>query len=320
MKIEARFPLIKQHYLELCSICDPSLVSEIRPKENKKKKYVELIRSIKNHIDAIEASFKKGVFDDARVQWVIPREVLEYYKDKILPSLPDINQAFEILDPDLANLFRLLDGVLVPSGAKGKVKITFDVAIEKMEELEKDNPDLEDSFSVSRANQVLESKLIEFEPDEWLNNAGELYPVTTTRKGAEIPVQAKLRLIEIYRSYIFGNWLSVLVLSRSVLEYAILDNLHKFKISADYEITRPKNEKKPKKLSHLIQDIGEKLPDILMPMEEIRDYGNQYIHPKKTKSSKEVLFQRKENAKNCLCYLRQVVEALYFAVGETTSK
>lgn len=316
MKITARFPLVKQQYAELYSICDPSLVSKIRPIESQRIRYRDLLRNIKNHIDAIETELKKGVLENASVQQDFPRDVLEFYKDRVLPNLSAIDRAFEIIDPDLAALFCLLDGVLIPSGAGGKVRFTFDVAIERMEELIEDNPDLEDSFSVSRANDVLESKLIEFEPDKWLDNAGELYPVRTSRKGADIPVHAKYRIIEIYRSYVFGNWLSVLALSRSVLEYVILDNLHKFEISPKYETTIRKGAPKQKKLSHLIEEMGERLPEIVSSMEEIRDYGNEYIHPKKTKTSKEVLFQRKEKAKNCLRHLRNVVEALYLAHEE----
>jgi len=315
MKIAARFPLIKQHHIELCSICDPLLVSEIRPKASQKDRYIELLKHIKNHIDAIETEFRKGILDEATIQRDVPRDLLEYYKDKILPSKAAIDKAFETLDPDLADLFHLLEGVLAPSGAEGRVRFTFDVAIERMEELVEDNPDLEDSFSVLRANEILDSKLIDFDPDEWLNNAGELYPVRTSRNGAEIPIQAKQRLVEIYRSYVFGNWLSVLALSRSALEYVILDNLHKFNISATYEITKPKNEKKPKKLSQLIEEVGELLPDLKPPMEEIRDFGNEYIHPKKSKRSKEALFRKKETAKSCLRNLRTVVEGLYLAAG-----
>lgn len=185
-----------------------------------------------------------------------------------------------------------------------------------MEKMVENNPELECSFPLSSANEILDSKLIEFDPDEWLDNVGELYPVRTSRNGAEIPIQAKQRLVEIYRSYTFGNWLSVLALARSALEYVILDNLHKFNISATHEITRPKSEIKLKKLSHLIEEVGEILPELMLPMEEIRDYGNDYIHPKKSKYSKEALFQKKEKAKICLRHLRQVVEGLYFAERE----
>jgi len=190
------------------------------------------------------------------------------------------------------------------------------VAMERMEQLIDDNPDLEDSFSVETATEILDSKLIDFQPDEWLDNAGELYPIRTSRKGAAIPIHAKHRIIEIYRSYVFGNWLSVLVLSRSVLEYVILDNLHKFKINPRYEFTIQTGEQRPKRLSHLIEEVGEKLPGIVASMEAIRDYGNEYIHPKMTRSSKESLFQSKEKAKHCLRHLRDGVEQLYLAEAD----
>jgi hypothetical protein len=83
MKIEVRLSLIKQQYLELISICDPSLVSEIRPIESQRSIYKELLKNIKNHIDAIETEFKKSVLENATVQRDIPRDALEFYKEKV---------------------------------------------------------------------------------------------------------------------------------------------------------------------------------------------------------------------------------------------
>src|SRR4030067_393426 len=222
MDTSARLSLIRQRFSELLSICDPGLVSELRPTTNQREQYKDLLKSVKNHIDAIETDLKKGVLDEGTVQQDLPKDSLLFYKEEIVPRLNDLNNAFEKLDPSLFELFQLLDGVLAPRGDNGKIKFTFDVAIERMELLVEDNPNLEDSFRVSRAFEVLDSKLIDFAPDKWLDNAGHLYPIRTSRNGAEIPVQAKFRMIELYRSYVFGNWLSVLALARSILEYVIM--------------------------------------------------------------------------------------------------
>lgn len=119
MKIAARLSLIKQYHIELCGICDPLLVSEVQPKESQKDRYIELLKQFKNHIDVIETDFKKGILNEAAIQIDVPRDLLEYYKDKVQPNQAAIDRAFETLAPDLANLFRLVFGVMVPRGAEG---------------------------------------------------------------------------------------------------------------------------------------------------------------------------------------------------------
>lgn len=316
MIISDRFALIKQNHLDLYSICDPSFVSDLRPKRNQKDRYMELLNSIILHKFEIERDFKEGVIDQGAVQRDIPRGLLEYYNNEIIPSLPVLFQAGKTLDPYFLLKVSLYDGVSVPNSEERIVLSTFSAAIEQMVCLVEDEPDQVDAFSISGANKILNSWLIDFEPDGWLKNADELYPVKTARNGAEIPVHAKHRLTEIYRSYTFGNWLSVLSLSRSVLEYVILDNIHKFKIEPTYKITMPKHQVKQKRLIDLIDELGDELPELKIHMDEVRNYGNEFIHPRKTKRSKESLFLKKEKAKKCLSHLLQVVEALYFSLGK----
>lgn len=67
------------------------------------------------------------------------------------------------------------------------------------------------------------------------------------------------RLEELYRVYVFGCWLSVFGLSRSILEYAIIENLGKFQIDPRWPSDRD-GARKEKKLSHLIDEVSEHLP------------------------------------------------------------
>jgi hypothetical protein len=125
-----------------------------------------------------------------------------------------------------------------------------------------------------------------------------------------------MRLEELYRAYIFGCWLSVLSLCRSILEYAILDNLHKCKIEQSWPPDRD-GKRKEKKLGHLIEEVSVCCPEIKKPMERLRDYGNEYLHPKKSRISKESLFERQPAAKQAMATLIPVVESLYLAAKET---
>lgn len=91
----------------------------------------------------------------------------------------------------------------------------------------------------------------------------------------------------------------------------IIDNLHEFKISLQCETNV--DERRNKSFSHLIAEVDELIPGIGIKesMEKVRDYGNQYIHPGRTKVSKEAMFQSKENARDCLFHLRDTVAVLY---------
>jgi hypothetical protein len=118
----------------------------------------------------------------------------------------------------------------MPGGAKGRVKATFDEGLQQIYSLIDRNPDQQFGFLPDTAYEVLNSKLIAFEPDLWLDRAAQLAPIRTERKNALLPVHVRFRLEELFRSYVFGCWLSVFALARALLEYAILDNLHKFDI------------------------------------------------------------------------------------------
>ena len=108
--------------------------------------------------------------------------------------------------------------------------------------------------------------------------------------------------------------LSVLGLSRAILEYAVLDNLHKFNIEPSWPADS-KGKQKNKKLSDLIDELAEHLPHYKEPMGRLRDYGNEYLHPKK--SNTYSLFQRQAAAKDAVTTLFDVIEGIYIAPKKT---
>ena len=126
-----------------------------------------------------------------------------------------------------------------------------------------------------------------------------------------LPAHVRLRLEELYRSFIFENWLTVISLSRATLEYAILDNCHKLGIEPKYTVTYPKEQEQAKDLKTLIDEISLSNNELDEFMNFIREEGNQVVHPRKTKPSKEKLFDRKDTAKECIEKLVHVVESLY---------
>ena len=99
---------------------------------------------------------------------------------------------------------------------------------------------------------------------------------------------------------------------RAVLEYAILDNLHKFSID-QYGPPDRDGKKWGKKLGQLIAEVEGHLPHLVGSMDKVRTYGNEYLHPKASRTSKGTLFQGEKAAKDALETIITVTEALYRA-------
>ena len=251
---------------------------------------------------------KREIFSDGRTHHYVPDNLLDYYRREAALRVAVLKRAYATIDPDGASLHELFEGFLAPKGADGRIKKTFEVGIERMYSLIEDNPQFKGKFLPDAAFEVIDSKLIVFDPDSWLDRAGTLTPVRTNRKNVELPAHARFRLEEIYRAYVFGSWLSVLALSRSVLEYVILDNLHKFQIDPLWPTTDETGKGKKKKLAHLIDDMGVHLPHIRQAMHKLREYGNDYLHPEKSTISKETLFKREQVAKQAIELLASVIE------------
>ena len=261
---------------------------------------LKLYRDIQNLHDELSSD----LLEAGEVNRRADPSLLAYYRQKIVPDVNDISTTFETLYPSGFALFQLLND---PSGrrtALGHVYRTFEAAIEKMDTLVEDWPEYHEHFLVDSAWEILTSRLIHFEPDQWIERTRQLRSVLT-RRADLLPAQIRLRLVEVYRSYVFGNWLSVIALSRSVLEYSILDNCSRMKIDP----MRSKDTQK--RLVVLINEVAEQLPQLEQPMKYLRTQGNEAVHPKETEDSKQGSDSQQEVAKKCVEYLTAIVEELY---------
>lgn len=312
MDHHARLALLRQDFERLLALRDPARVEGWQPTDDQRLVYAQLLDRVLNGIDEYRSAEKRQILREGNVQVDVSDSALIFYRDQLEPRIPALMQAHNTIDPDGAELYRLLEGIGAPSGAGGGIKRTFEKALQEVYDLIDRNPDMDFGLLPDTAYDLLDSKLIGFDPDSWLDRVGELAPVRTERKNVLLPVHVRLRLEELFRAYIFGCWLSVLTLARAVLEYAILDNLHKFGIDQYWPPDRD-GKRREKKLEHLIDDVGAYLPQLVEPMDRLRTYGNEYLHPKGSKTSKETLFQREKAAKDALGTITAVTEALYRA-------
>lgn len=310
MDRHAQLALLRQEFDQLCALREPEKAADWQPTEEQRLAYAKLVGSILNRIDDYRSAEKRELLREGQVQVDVSDSAFVFFHNQLEPRIAAVKKAYEIVDPDGAELYRLLEGIGMPGGAKGRVRATFDEGLQQIYNLIDRNPGQDFGFLPDTAYEVLDSKLIGFEPDFWLDRAAQLAPIRTERKNALLPVHVRFRLEELFRAYVFGCWLSVFALARALLEYAIVDNLYKFSIDRSWPPDRD-GKKREKKLEHLIDDISVQLPELKERMSKLRMYGNEYLHPKPSKLSKESLFQRERAAKDALETVISVTESLY---------
>jgi len=308
----AQLSLLRQDFEHLLKLCEPEQVKDWKPTQEQRLAYAQLLERILNSVDAHRSAEKRDILREGTVQVDISDSAIAFFRGQLEPRLPALKDAYDTIDPDGAELYRLLEGIGALGGAGGGIRGTFEEGIQQIYNLIDRNPDLDFSFFPDIAYDVLDSKLIAFEPDSWLDRARQLAPIRTERRNVLLPVHVRMRLEELFRAYVFGCWLSVFALARAILEYAILDNLHKFGIDRFWPSGRD-DKKREKKLEHLIDDVGGYLSPLREPMDRLRNYGNEYLHPKPSRTSKETLFNREKAAKDALETIVFVIESLYRA-------
>lgn len=314
MDYHAELALIKQNFEHLLALCDPIESSNWRPTDLQRLNYVELAERVLGAIESVRNLERRKLLLEGQPQAYVPTSILIYIREQITPRVSVLKEALDRLDPEGAFARHLLDD-LDSAPSCHHVRQTFETGIEQVYALIDRNPDWGDDhgFAPDTAYEVIDASLISFDPDSWLDRAHELAPIRTHKKDVLLPSHVRLRVEELNRAYVFGCWLSVLALARAILEYAILDNLHKFDISPTWPAVGREPKGKTKKLSDLIEALAPHLPPLINGMEKLRDYGNDYMHPKKSQVSKESLFQCKSSAKDAMTTVVEVVEGLYLA-------
>lgn len=312
----AELALAKQAFENLLAMCEPKDALSWNPSEEQRNVYVKLAERALDGLDKVSHLESRQLLSEGCIQSFIPESMLIFVREQMKPRVNALRAALDHFDPNGKFFREVLEEMGRPSGANGLVKSTFETGLQQVYDLIDRNPDWGDDHHLlpDTAYEVFDSKLIDFKPDAWLDRAGELLPIRTNKSNVALPSHVRLRVEELYRAYVFGCWLSVLGLSRAILEYAVLDNLPKFRIDPSWPADRD-GKRKDKKLWHLIDELTEHLPQYKKPMERLRDYGNEYLHPKK--SNRESLLQRQAAAKDAVSTLVEVVEGIYLAPKKT---
>lgn len=154
-----------------------------------------------------------------------------------------------------------------------------------------------------------------FKPDDWHANFKDLNPIFVEYEPKKIPARIRDRIQEIHLSYIFGNWMAVAALCRSLLEYMILDRKSALGLQTG-DIYQTEDMKKSRQLRPLGKIIS-RLTNISDATKEDMSYivrrGNRIMHWPKSKLAniEDLRLKQKADAQKCLAKTRKIISALY---------
>jgi len=304
--------LLRQDLERLRSMCEPTNIDGWNPSANQRSVYSRLLFDVLNRADNIETEHQRLIADEGAIHHFVPDSHLDYFRNVFRPRREAMKRALAVIDPEGFEDFQLLEGSGAPVGRNGQVKETFEAGIEKVQELIESWPGMEESFDPDIARKVLNSGLIEFDPDAWLDRSRALRPVLTNNQHQQpLPGHVRIRIRELFRSYTFGNWLAVMALARATLEYALRHNARKFRIELQWPVTRGPGRKK--RLEELINDYADHFPKLRDDMDRVRDLGNKHLHPEAKDIGIRILERRERDAREVIQLLVPIIEEVYLS-------
>lgn len=307
--------LAKQQFEELVNLT--SIDSLARGKYGtgtKRQRIKELLGKLVTLLASIDEVFSShlGKADDSPIMQ-LSSGLKEFYTEVLEPNSNKLREIYWDIT-GLAELKALLEG-LNPSRAKRPIANAVSWALERwltmLEEGELEEW-LERGFELEAALDLVNKGF--FAPDFWLENSRLLRPVLVDRPLNIVPSHVQYRLREIYRAFTYGLWMSAIALSRSVAEYAIINNAPRLGFDPTYE---RKGKKQFKPFQLLIGEVAETRPELRIPLETLRNTGNRILHPKKKRNVEIISMPKvmRDEALECVTRTRFVVESLYTFTG-----
>ncbi len=160
-----------------------------------------------------------------------------------------------------------------------------------------------DKWNISRCIEIINKPY--FNIDDWDNNEMDLSPVVVTEEINRIPTHIQKRNYEIYHSFIFGNWMSVIALSRCLLEYALIHRKSLLEKRLNRKIEIKDHKGRTKRIGELAEIATESFPELGESMENVIAYGNYVMHPlRRTIPDKNL-------AKHCIDEINKIIGTLY---------
>lgn len=274
--------------------CDPTTISEDR------KRFVfPATLTLLRHLAEVDKLLNQAALDGSPQP--IARGPLSFYRETLIPQR-------DILEDLFIKLNALPDFDIDPSSRRPRSDSdpVWNILVSGLDFWTQD-PDEFTTDDLEATERLIYSPF--FEPDEWLRNLEDIQPVLGVAAVNKVPGNVRVRLREVYRSFILGNHLSVIALARAILEYTLIDRASL--IGIDPAGNDARYPSRMKRLAHLVDDAAEKLPHLRLQMESILDAGNQTLHPKKKDKLALLPTALRNLALSSIDAIRVVVEELY---------
>jgi hypothetical protein len=300
--------LLQRDYRELFSLVAlDELNAGQLPEDERRGRFLELLDSILHGTRNLERTLASAAALAGKVHATLEPVMAEFYKDTVRKHWPLISQLYIEHHPDGVFEELLAEAEKLPDPGKPTpwVENTIHAALSFYDDaMEEDDWRREEKFSFDGAWELLDAAY--YQPDSWLRNGRELRPVLTAGFNVYLPAPLRHRLGEVYLSFTFGNWMAVMALTRSILEYAILDNSRRLGISTRHT----SNPRWTKELGELVEELVMRRPDLEDSMRYLVDKGNFIMHPEHGKDVPHYP-ARKIMARKCIEHIRNVVGELY---------
>jgi len=321
LEIKRNLALAKQFYQELTALSTIDRLSNQRYGNGPKRQRIqELVTILFGLLTAIEQELSAYLdkAEDAPIMQ-IGLELRDFYTNELEPNGDKLRNIF--LDiTGLRESLGVTDWKELRTALKPHQKSIANAvswALERwwtmLEEGEQEDW-LERGFNIKDALDIVEKGF--FAPDNWLENQRLLRPVLLDRPLNTVPQHVQRRFREIYQSFTYGLWMSAICLSRSVSEFAIIDNGPRLGLN----ITTIWNGKEVfKSFEGLIYEVANKCPILRTHLDKVRITGNRILHPKRKNDIEIISFPKveREEALKCIKSTRFVVERLYSIKGKS---
>lgn len=317
--LKISFSILKQTLTTVLSVSDTdNLVLDKLPSEKAKWLRAKLV-TVDEHGRKIRDALSDSLYNNHVPLVRGSGELVAFYENEYLPRAACISSLVSFghtrgldLDSMLAELgIDLSSSRPLTFRSRNPFWTIFENGLDQLDMLielnEEEYTQHLDEDELAHARKLLNSEY--FRPDDWAENLDALTPILTSRTVDKIPSHVRLRVREVYASFVFGNSLSVLSSGRALLEYALLDRHSPLGFVA-YETREGSESATPLSLMRLIENASEKLPELNEHMELIQSYGNEVMHPRKTKKI-TVPPAGRIHALDCIVRLRAVLQRLY---------
>lgn len=307
MSTSPDFSAAIQAFDRLLGLQNPDLIQYWRPPEQLRRDYIALAETVVYALDTLRAIETQALHDGATVENRLPREVIVALRERVRPKEDAIWDALNVLDPENSLLRELRVFQTRPAGRGGGVRATFEQGVEQVVQLIERNPDGDFAWlQPDLALSVLDSKIIAFEPDTWLDRIAELEPVRTAAEGPTLPMPVRLRLRELFQVYTFGCWFAAISAARATLEDVLLENAPRYSIT----LQASRQPDRSPSLYRLIESFAPHTPELTDSMHRIRELGNLSLHTSAVGNHPQGS-QRGRHAAEAIELLQQVLSALY---------